>query len=233
MNITWLGQAGLLIRTGKHTIIADPYLSDNVAKFEPQNVRRQPIDDSFFGIRPDMILITHPHLDHMDEHTLAHYINSDSHTTVLSPRSVWPEVRKYGGDNNYVLVSPGTRWSFDGVEIYTVPAEHSDVYSVGFIIEAEGKKYYITGDTLYNTRVIKSVRESVGNDEIYCVFLPINGVGNNMNVRDAEQFAKDVGARFAVPVHFGMFDSIDPCDFMFDGRIIPKIYTEIVFPKQN
>ena len=32
MNITWLGQAGLLFDNGKTKIMIDPYLSDSVEK---------------------------------------------------------------------------------------------------------------------------------------------------------------------------------------------------------
>lgn len=37
MRITWLGQAGLLFETGGLKIVVDPYLSDSVAKLQPQN----------------------------------------------------------------------------------------------------------------------------------------------------------------------------------------------------
>ncbi|MDY3845519.1 MAG: MBL fold metallo-hydrolase [Eubacteriales bacterium] len=230
MNITWIGQAGLLIKCDGYTIIVDPYLSDNVAKFVPKNKRRQPIDESLFEIKPDVVLITHSHLDHTDEPTLRHYINEDSCVTVLSPTNAWQQIKKYGGNNNYVLVNPGTQWSFGNIRISTVAAEHSDPCSVGFIIDAEGKKYYISGDTLYNTNVIEDVKKTAGGEEIYCAFLPINGVGNNMNITDAARFANDIGTRFAVPVHFGMFDSLDPSDFEFENKIIPHMYGEIVFP---
>ena len=51
-----------------------------------------------------------------------------------------------------------------------------------------------------------------------------------MNIVDAENFAKKCGAIFAIPVHWGMFDNIDPADFDTDGTVIPEIYKEIKFP---
>lgn len=59
------------------------------------------------------------------------------------------------------------------------------------------------------------------------LFLPINGVGNNMNFADAALFAQKVGARKTVPIHFGMFDEINPEKFQCKNRVIPRIYEEI------
>ena len=66
MKITWLGQAGLLFETDGKKIVIDPYLSDNVKNFEPQNYRRVPVDEAFLQIKPDVLIITHNHLDHLD-----------------------------------------------------------------------------------------------------------------------------------------------------------------------
>jgi L-ascorbate metabolism protein UlaG (beta-lactamase superfamily) len=57
------------------------------------------------------------------------------------------------------------------------------------------------------------------------VFLPVNGVGNNMNLVDAKRFANRIDAKHVVPIHFGMFDQLKVADFK--RGIIPKIYEEI------
>ena len=97
-------------------------------------------------------------------------------------------------------------------------AEHSDITPIGVIIDDGEKKYYITGDTLYNEEIF----DDIPND-IYALFLPINGVGNNMNKADAARFAARVKHKCVVPVHFGMFDEIIPQGF----NTVPKIYEEI------
>ena len=51
-----------------------------------------------------------------------------------------------------------------------------------------------------------------------------------MNATDASAFARRVGAKHDVPVHFGMFDEGDGSAFESKNRIIPKLYEEIVFP---
>ena len=68
-RITWLGQAGLLFEFDGLTVMIDPYLSDSVKEIEPQNYRRIPVDESFFDIKPDVLVFTHNHLDHYDSET--------------------------------------------------------------------------------------------------------------------------------------------------------------------
>lgn len=223
MKITWLGQAGLLIKCGKLTVLIDPYLSDSVEKINPANCRRARIDTSFFCVRPDVMVFTHDHLDHFDPETAEHFLKrQDKRMTVLAPTSVWQRAREFGY-HNYVMFDRGTEWTEGGVHFTAVRAVHSDPYAVGTVIwdTDTGKRVYITGDTLYNNGIFSDISE-----DIDILFLPINGVGNNMNAVDAARFAKRIGAGVTVPYHFGMFDGLDPADFICEGRVIPEIYRE-------
>ncbi len=219
MKITWIGQAGLLIEANGKTILVDPYLSDSVEAVNPNNYRRKAIDESLFDIKPDILVLTHSHLDHTDPDTLVHYLKEDSNVTVLAPMDAWQIVRAHGGNNNYVMFNRKTRWTEGELEFYAVKAEHSDPTSIGVIISYKGKNYYITGDTLYNEQIFKDIP-----DGIDVVFLPINGAGNNMNAVDAVKFAERIGAKKAVPVHWGMFDELTPDTFKFQNVVIPEIY---------
>lgn len=222
MEITWLGQAGLLFETGDLTIIIDPYLSDSVEKINPRSFRRVAVDERFFAVRPDVMIFTHNHLDHYDPETVARYITPDSRMTVLAPSSVWGEVRKLGGENNYVLFDRHTQWTERKVRFEAVKACHSDPTPIGVLIYHEGKTYYVTGDTLYNNEIFPDLPK-----DIDMVFLPINGVGNNMNMTDAARFAEKCGAKKVVPIHFGMFDELNPEQFACENKVIPEIYKTI------
>ena len=223
MKIIWLGQAGLLFEYGGYKIMIDPYLSDSVVKVNPRNYRRVPVDKSFFDVKPDMMIFTHNHLDHYDPETVPHFINADTKITVLSPSSVWNEVRKIGGLNNYVEFNRHTEWSEAGIRIAAVKAEHSDRAAIGVIIDDGEKKYYVTGDTLYNSEIFEDIH-----DDIYAIFLPVNGVGNNMNMTDAKRFCERVAPQIAVPMHCGMFDELDMNDFEYERKVVPEIYKEII-----
>ena len=222
MKVTWLGQAGLLMETCGKKIIIDPYLSDSVEKVNPKNYRRVPVEKSFLEIKPDIIVLTHDHLDHTDPETLEHYLGESSALTLIAPYNAWQSARKFGGNNNYVCLNRHSRFTVDGIEFYAVKAEHSDLMAVGFVINAEGKNYYITGDTLYNDDIFADLPT-----DIEAIFLPVNGVGNNMNAYDAQKFAEKTGAKKAVPMHFGLFDELTGDIFKAENRVIPEIYKEI------
>ena len=206
------------------TVIIDPYLSDSVGEMNPKFHRNERIDERFFDIKPNVMIFTHNHLDHYDPETAQRFITKDSNITVLSPRSVWDEVRKIGGSNNYVMFNRHTTWSEGGLKFTAVKAEHSDPTPIGVIIEdRSGKRYYITGDTLYNEEIFEDIK-----GDIHALFLPVNGVGNNMNMTDAARFAKRIGTKYTVPIHTGMLDRLSCEDFDCENKIIPKIYEEVL-----
>ena len=66
--------------------------------------------------------------------------------------------------------------------------------------------------------------ESLPGVELEAVFLPVNGVGNNMNMADATKFAKRVNAKYTVPFHIGMFDDLTAKDFECENKVVPKIF---------
>lgn len=222
-KITWIGQAGLLFEHNGYKIMLDPYLSESVVKVNPKNYRRAEVDESLFDIKPDIMIFTHNHLDHYDPETVPRFISDKTNVTVLSPRSVWQEVRKFGRNNNCVIFNRHTEWTECGLTFTAVKAEHSDPYAVGIIIDDGERKYYVTGDTLYNSEIFEDIPE-----DIYAIFLPVNGVGDNMNMVDAARFAKRVGAEKVVPLHTGMFDDLNPNDLDCDNKVIPEIYKEII-----
>ena len=222
MKIIWLGQAGLLFIKNGFKIMIDPYLSDSVEKINPASFRRQAVDESLFEIKPDVMIFTHNHLDHYDPETVCRLISADTNIVVLSPASVWQEVRKIGGGNNYIQFNRHTVWTENGIKFTAVKAEHSDISAIGVIIDDGDKKYYVTGDTLYNEKIFGDIP-----NDIYAVFLPVNGVGNNMNMTDAARFAKRINAERTVPMHIGMFDEITADEFDCENKIIANIYEEI------
>ena len=224
MKITWLGQAGLLFDNGETKIMIDPYLSNSVEKVEPNNFRRVPVNEEFLNIEPDFMIFTHDHLDHYDPETASVFLGADRKPmTVLCPFSVWQKARSHGKNHNYVLFDRHSEWTDKGIRFRAIRAVHSDAYAIGVIIEdlTENKAYYITGDTLYNEEIFSDLPEKID-----IVFLPINGVGNNMNETDAVRFFRACGARWAVPYHVGMFDSKTTDIFNDENKIILEVYKE-------
>ena len=225
MRITWLGQAGLLFETETIKIMVDPYFSNICEKYNPDLSRRIPVRKEFLEIRPNVLVLTHNHLDHTDPETLPFFINGTTKVKVLLSENAHESVKALGGrTNDYIIFKDGTEWTEKGVRFTGVKAYHSENTAFGVLIESEGRQSYVTGDTVYNADIFKSLPE-----DMYAVFLPVNGFGNNMNMTDAARFASACGAKYAVPLHFGMFDSIDPNCFAAKNKVIPTVYKEIVF----
>ena len=224
MKITWLGQAGLLLDNGQTKIMVDPYLSNSIGEGDPKKFRRVPVKEELFRIEPDLMIFTHDHLDHYDPKTAPVFLGEGRKPmTVLCPSSVWQKARKHGKEHNYVLFDKGTEWTEGGFRFRAISAAHSDPFAIGVVIEELLKKrtYYVTGDTLYNGEIFKELP-----DDIDIVFLPINGVGNNMNAHDAVRFFERCGARRAVPYHIGMFDDKTTDIFDDENKITLEIYKE-------
>lgn len=221
IQVTWLGQAGLLLEFDALRVMIDPYLSDSIAQIDPQKHRRTAVDPAVWDVRPDMMIFTHDHRDHYDEETARRFLMADRRMTVLSPFSVWQKVRGIGR-HNCVLLSPGVEWTQGGVTVCAVPAAHSDPHALGVLLKAPDFCAYVTGDTLYSRRVIEAVDAPVD-----VVFLPVNGEGNNMNAQDAVRFARTIGAKRAAPLHIGLFDDMTAEDFPFEGRLALPLFHAI------
>ncbi len=227
MKVTWLTQAGLLFENSKIKIMVDPYLSDALGEKCAEKARRMPADESFLDANPDVLLITHDHIDHLDEITLGKLFDRcDKEILILASESAYNKLSKMNTRHNPVLLAPHSVYSEKGVTFYSVHAEHSDRQAVGFIIDDGKQTFYVSGDTLYNYDVIDDVLD-LAPDGVDYAFLPINGKGNNMNARDAADFAYEIGAKCAIPIHYGTVDDLTPEEFDFDDRIVLEPYKEV------
>lgn len=226
MKVTWLTQNGFVFENSRIKIMVDPYLSDSLGQVKPEKSRRIPADESFFTADPDVILITHEHIDHLDPCSMEKILaNSTKEVVILASESAYNKLLRDCANHNLVLLAPHSVYSVGGVTFYSVHAEHSDRKAVGFIIDDGKQTFYISGDTLYNYEVIDDVLD-LAPDGVDFAFLPINGRGNNMNARDAADFAYEIGAKCAIPTHYGLTDDVSADDFDFDDRMILTPYEE-------
>ena len=217
MKVTWRGEACLLFANDKITVLVDPFLSDDGG-------RRYPADKSYLEIKPDVIVLTHSHPSHTDVKTLSVYLEKGN-ITVLCGEEAYNLVLTIADGNNPVLLAPHSVYSINGVTFYAVKAEHTDRTAIGVIIDDGEKTYYVSGDTLYNFDVIDDVLD-LAPDGVDYAFLPINGRGGNMNAKDAADFAYEIDAGKAIPVHYGLFDNVDAKEFDFEDAWVLTPYKE-------
>ena len=218
MKITWIGQGGYLVESEGRQLVLDPYLSDSVTKkFGLRRLAPPAVDAK--DLKPDVIFITHDHLDHFDPDTLQPMM-SQSAAQLLGPQSVITHGRQMGfDDKRLTIVKIGEPVHVAGFIFTPTPAMHSDPYSVGLLLGTDGKRIYFSGDTLYDAELVEKVCALTG-DRLDAAFVCMNGQLNNMNSKEAARFAARLRPAMTIPMHYGMFEenTADPGDFVNDCR---------------
>ena len=197
MKITYLGHASLGIETlGKH-IIVDPFISGNeLAKHIDIN-----------SLQADYIVLTHAHQDHiLDVETIAERTGA----TIICNA----EMSYYYGNKGFKVIGMNTGGKFetDFMRIKSTIAFHSSSFPDGtyggnpngYVIEADGKRIYIAGDTSL-TYEMKLIPETIG--QLDLAVFPI-GDHFTMGFEDA-CFASDfVQCNKVLGYHFDTFPPI-------------------------
>lgn len=138
----------------------------------------------------DIILVTHEHHDHYSEPDIK--MISRKGTRVVAPMKT-PMVTD--------VVKPGEKISIGNIEISAVPAYNIDKGFhprssdwVGFIVNIDGRKIYHSGDS---DRIpeMKGIKTDIA-------ILPSGGT-YTMTAAEAASAVLDVGAKIAIPIHWG------------------------------
>ena len=231
LRIWWLGQSGFLVRHGGSLLLLDPYLSDSLTekyaatdKPHTRMSERVVLPGALRGI--DVVTSSHNHTDHLDAATLlplfeanpgAQFVipeaNRDFVAARLGCEPAWP----IGLDDARTGVVAG--WQITGIasahnERQTDEAGRHQF--LGYIIRRGPWTLYHSGDTL----LYPGLAETLAEYAVDVAFLPINGnrperrVAGNLNGREAAALASEIGARWAVPHHFEMFEfnTADPAE---------------------
>ncbi len=180
-------------------------------------------------IKPDLILITHPHGDHFQPAVLQEYITANPQVVLAGPAEVVKLAQEKGIAGMQTVV-PNQTYTLAGFEVSTVPAYFDDPkwnhpqasQWVGYVLALNGARYYVTGDTqpLAEMQTVKAD----------AVFPLLFGCGGNLE--QAVKMAKISGARLVVPVHHsGQVEAIRKfgaqmpegvmCLVYLDGKIGP------------
>lgn len=138
----------------------------------------------------DIILVTHEHHDHYSESDIR--MISKPGTKIVAPMKTAMVTD---------IVKPGEKISINGIEIMAVPAYnigkafHPKTNGwAGFIITMDGKKIYHTGDT-DRTPEMMGIKTDIA-------FISSGGT-YTMTPKEAASAALDVGAKVAIPIHWG------------------------------
>ena len=90
VRLTWIGQAGFLIRTQATSLALDPFLSDHPDRRYPSPVGPGDLAGT------ELVLVSHQHLDHLDAPALAALLELDDRARVVVPAPVVAGRPMYG-----------------------------------------------------------------------------------------------------------------------------------------
>ncbi|WP_317705641.1 MBL fold metallo-hydrolase [Methylomarinovum caldicuralii] len=229
--VQMLGQSGCRLEFPDTTIYMDPYLSNSVQLLDAHDhdlERQIPIPYLPEKVTDaDIVLITHAHIDHCDPHTLPQLALASPQARFVGPVPVLNRLAEWGiAANRLMLATEAWQELAPDLRLRAIPAAHPEIERdsdgnlacVGYLIDYAGRKLYLAGDTSVRQKIIDTL---VADGPVHTAFLPVNehnffrgrrGIIGNMSVREAFQFAQEIGARQVVPVHWDMFaaNAVDP-----------------------
>jgi L-ascorbate metabolism protein UlaG (beta-lactamase superfamily) len=213
MRVSYHGHSVVKIESNGKTIFIDPFITGNGQT-----------DLKADDVKPDVILLTHAHGDHVgDTVELA-----KKHGSLVVGNA---EIADYLGSKglNTHAMHIGGSYQFDFGKVKLTQAFHGSSFSTedgqiiyggmpaGILFMNEGKTVYHAGDT-----ALFSDMKLIG--ERHPIDLALLPIGDNftMGPEDAAYAAKLLNAKIVVPIHYNTFPPIkqDPQRFieMLDGQ---------------
>ena len=197
MKITFLGHAALLIETGSHRLVVDPFITGNDLAKDKINLE---------DLRPDVILLTHAHQDHvLDVEALA----KPGGAQIISNFEIVSYYQNKGLEGH--PMNHGGAREFDFGWLKYVNAVHTSSFADGtyggqpggFLLKSGGKTVYVAGDTALHMDM-KLIPSFAKPD------LAVLPIGDNftMGVADAVQAADFVDCKRVLGVHYNTFGYI-------------------------
>jgi L-ascorbate metabolism protein UlaG (beta-lactamase superfamily) len=206
-EVTWLGHATVAIDAGGVRVLTDPLLRGWSAGLN--RIHSPPHRDHWAD--PDAVLLSHLHHDHADVRSLRMVRSAPVMSGAANTR--WAVRRGFRG--RYLV--PGEWTRIEGrhgeVEVRLVRADHharpmphrpNDAY--GFLIRSPETVIWFAGDTSLHDEMADFA--DIAGREVDVALVPIGGWGprlspGHMGPDEAAEACRRVGARHAVPIHYG------------------------------
>src|SRR5699024_781675 len=206
MKVSYHGHSIVKIETGETTILIDPFITGN--ELTDLTVAEQ---------KPDVILLTHGHNDHVGDTV---EIAKASDALIIAPNELAVYLGLQGLRTHGMNIGGAKQFDFGTVKF--TKAFHSSSYQTeedefiytgmpaGILFTAEGKTIYHAGDTsLFGYMKMIGERHPID-----VAFLPI-GDNFTMGPEDAAYAVELLNPKITVPVHYNTFPPIqqDPKTF--------------------
>ena len=242
-HLWWLGQSGYLLLWKEKQVLVDPYLSDSLTKkYAATNKPHVRMSERVVDpqLLKNILIVTssHNHTDHLDGETLIPVIKNNPNIKFIIPEANRDFVceRVQIPKDFPVGLSDGKAVTIDAFTFHGVPAKHNEIERdengnckfMGYVIEFGEWKIYHSGDTLEFDNMVEILKPF----NVDVALLPINGndpsrgVAGNLNIKEAAELGKTIGAKIVVPCHYDMFtfNTADPKDFAREAEKIHQPY---------
>lgn len=220
--LTWLGQAGFILRSGGATALLDPFLAPHPGRAYESGLAATGAE----GV--DLVLCTHEHTDHFDRESAPAIAAASPGAVFVVPTPIVDMATEAGiAPDRVVGLQPGETIEIAGLGIGAVPAMHGvtmeDAYGfgeslsgglvrfLGYVVDAGDVRLYHAGDTIHYAGMETTLRELA----VDIAMLPINGrdpereargIVGNLSEREAAWLAKEIAAGVVLPMHHDLFE---------------------------
>ncbi|UYM04546.1 MBL fold metallo-hydrolase [Solicola gregarius] len=204
VSLTWWGHATTTIEIDDVRVLTDPVLTRRLGHLS----RIRGTKPATRARAADIVAVSHLHGDHLHVPSMKLVPQT---AQVVGPRG--SQAVLGGAESRVREVVPGDVVERDGLTIRAVPADHDPRRhsrsrisgpALGFIIERDGCRIWFAGDTA----LFEGMAEF---GPVDLAVVPIGGWGptlepdKHMDPEHAAQAVRLVGARYAVPMHYGTF----------------------------
>jgi L-ascorbate metabolism protein UlaG (beta-lactamase superfamily) len=196
LTLTWLGHACWSIRTAKHSILLDPFLTGSPVA----PVKAEQVD-------ADFILVSHGHGDHVGD---AAAIARRTGAKVISNYEIAEWLRTQHGVADTLGMNLGGGVDLPFGRLTMTVAHHSSALPdgsyggnpCGFVLSVDGQRVYFACDT-----ALFGDMRLIGRAGLEAAVLPIGDLFT-MGPDDALEAVKLLGAKRVVPSHFNTWPPI-------------------------
>ena len=226
----WLAGSGFVFKTPDGAqILIDPYLSNSVeGSFGAR--RAVPIPLAPEALRPDVVIATHWHEDHLDPGTIPVIARHSPQTHFIMPPSALSRAAGWGLPFARVTaLECGQTASIGALQVTGVAARHDAGIAgweapdaIGVILQFDGVTIYHSGDTEYDAR-LRELKSKNLDAALVC----INGVTGNMNAHEAALLCWQIGARLSVPIHHLLWDKNEDVNATLDPNLFAQTYRNL------
>jgi len=221
-HLAWLGHSTVLMRLGGVTILTDPILFDRVgvrifgATIGPRRLVEPALAPSEVPV-PDIILLSHAHMDHMDMASLTYLAErSPGRIAVITAKNTM-DVIDHLPWASLQEMDWGERADMQGIRFDAIPVRHFGWRLPGeadrakrhrdgrsfnaYLIRVGGKRFVFGGDTAY-TESFREVGELGGID---VAMMPIGAydpwIAVHCTPEEAVAMSDMMGAATILPMH--------------------------------